>query len=139
MGLGEAAEGACRAGALGLHRSMPPLNLEYLIQRMPLPPFPEGRYFALTHLTRLTQRREEGRALLARALSGRLAAAAPDVLRVAVEAGDPVGRLLAERWAVEGREDLAEPLAELCESESYRASLPLRELALVTAAGSGPL
>jgi tetratricopeptide (TPR) repeat protein len=93
----------------------------------------EHSHSALTLLTRLAQRGKKGRDLLAGALAGRLTTLASEVLRVATETGDPIGRLFSERWENEGDAELVESLAEQCENDKYRASLPLRELALVTA------
>ncbi len=85
---------------------------------------------ALTVLTRLAQRKPESANLLERALSGDLELLAEAAMDVAVETGDPIGRVLAK--SLSDRPDSA--LAKTIESKVPEQTVALRELAV--AAGS---
>ncbi len=83
----------------------------------------------LTQLTRLAQRRDQARAWLDQALLKNLDVVAPVALEVAVEIGDPLGRVLAGRVDDLSLE-LTLRLMSRCNDREHEASLPLRELAL---------
>jgi hypothetical protein len=87
---------------------------------------------ALTLLTRLAQRNENGRGLLEQALSGnRLATLAENALQVGSETGDPIGQVLADRLAQTPDTDLAVRIMGLCLRPELQGSIPLREIALI--------
>ncbi len=87
-----------------------------------------GRTTALTVLTRLARRRSEEERWLARAFEGHLEELAETALAVAVEVGDPVGRVLAGFVSgVSG--ELAKRLMDRCDQNDYAKSVPLREVA----------
>ncbi len=67
----------------------------------PLNAFSHGRTHALVVLTRLAQRRGDTR-LLDEAFAGRLEELAELAVNVAVEVGDPLGQVLAQRVAKKG-------------------------------------
>jgi tetratricopeptide (TPR) repeat protein len=88
----------------------------------------DGRSSLLTVLTRLARRRPEEERWLRQAFEGHVEELAEPALAVAVEFGDPVGRLLAD-FVSEVSGELAERLMDRCDAEDYRLSLPLREVA----------
>jgi tetratricopeptide (TPR) repeat protein len=93
---------------------------------------PEEGYSTLTVLTRLTRRRPELGNWLGTALRGRLESLAELALKVAVETGDPIGLALVKEIEERGSIDAVLRLQKLCDEESYRYSVPLREVAYVT-------
>ena len=84
----------------------------------------------LTVLDRLASRRPGGALRLEQAFSGRLERLATVALDVAVETGDPIGRILADQLATSECSELTLHLVELFESDTYQFSVPLREAAL---------
>jgi hypothetical protein len=87
---------------------------------------------ALTLLTRLAQRNENGRRLLEQALAGdRLVTLADKALQVGTETGDPIGQVLADRLAQTSDTDLAVQIMGLCLRPELQGSIPLREIALI--------
>ncbi len=86
---------------------------------------------ALTRLTRIAQKKEPGQRFLLQAVAGRVDRLAGVAFEVAVETGDPLGRLLAQRLEHEGDADLVGELAERIDQSDHVESVPLRELALV--------
>jgi hypothetical protein len=82
-------------------------------------------------LTRLAQRHPEAREWLAGALNGRLPRLARIAVEVAVETGDPIGRVLALEVKKGCPPDLILNLLRLCQSPEYWGSIPLLELSLV--------
>ncbi len=95
--------------------------------------FRESHRSALTHLARLAHRRPERRQLLVQAFEGRLDELAKPAADVAVETGDPIGKVLAERLAQEGSVEIAERLVrEWDEEKRYDLTLPLREASIAT-------
>ncbi len=96
-------------------------------EQTPLPS--QSLYSSLTRLTRLAQRREEALAWLDQALLRNLDALAPVALEVAVETGDPIGRVLAGR-VDDLTFELTLRLMSRCNDNEHEASLPLSEVAL---------
>ncbi|MCP4594793.1 MAG: hypothetical protein GY842_29020 [bacterium] len=91
-------------------------------------------YHALTNLTRLARRRQRALHWLEQALAGpRLQQCAELALEVAVETGDPIGRVLAEQLREHRVPVLAARLLERCDREDARFSVPLTEVAVVAA------
>jgi tetratricopeptide (TPR) repeat protein len=88
----------------------------------------DGRASLLTVLTRLALRRPEEERWLRQAFEGHVEELAEPALAVAVEFGDPVGRVLAD-FVSEVSGELAERLMDRCDAEDYQLSLPLREVA----------
>ena len=88
----------------------------------------DGRASVLTVLTRLAGRRPEEERWLRRAFEVDVEELAEIALTVAVEIGDPVGRVLADSVGVASGE-LAKGLMDRCNREDYRMSVPLREVA----------
>ena len=86
---------------------------------------------ALTQLTRLAQRRPDTAGMLEKALAGRLQGVSQDALWVAVETGDPIGRVLAWQLEAHATPDLLETIVGQCDRLRFRSSVPLREVALV--------
>jgi len=84
---------------------------------------------ALTWLTRLAQRRPDQEDLLRSALDGRWSSLAEVALEVATETGDPLGLVLAQNVSL-WPDDLVERTLLRCDTERYRDSVPVRELAL---------
>ena len=84
---------------------------------------------ALTHLTRLAQRRSSAESILKKTLAERGNALAEIVLEVAVETGDPIGRLFAEQVATMP-DSLVDRLSRKLEELPYREVVPLWELVL---------
>src|SRR5262245_26934665 len=66
-----------------------------------------------TYLTRLARRRPECRTLIKDALRGRLDMYAEVVMAVAVESGDPIGRVLAEALSEKPNARRAQRLAKV--------------------------
>jgi tetratricopeptide (TPR) repeat protein len=91
----------------------------------------EGRAHAVTLLTRLVRRREESKPLLDAMLTGRLADLIDPALEVATETGQPLGTALAECFAREGSDELAEWLALRLAQNPYAGVWPLHDLALL--------
>ncbi len=87
-----------------------------------------GRAEALALLTRLARRRPEEERWLARAFEEHLEELAEPALAVAVEIGDPVGRVLAG-FVGEAPGELAKRLMKRCDADDYSKSVPLREIA----------
>jgi tetratricopeptide (TPR) repeat protein len=85
---------------------------------------------ALTILTRLAQRRHTGE-WLRKSLDERLESLAPIALEVAVETGDPIGRILAEELERSGGFGTFIQLYLLCSNEKFRDSLTLHEVTRV--------
>jgi tetratricopeptide (TPR) repeat protein len=93
--------------------------------------FPEhSQIHALTLTTRLAQRRDSGKALLTAMLTGRLSDLVDPALEVAAETGQPIGTVLAQCFAKEGTDELAEWLALKLIENPYRNVWPLHEIAL---------
>ncbi len=90
---------------------------------------PQSGTSLLTQLTRLAQRRDQALTWLDQALLRNLDLLAPVVLEVAVETGDPIGRVLAGRVDDLSLE-LTLRLMSRCNDSENEASLPLREVAL---------
>jgi tetratricopeptide (TPR) repeat protein len=88
----------------------------------------DGRASLLTVLTRLARRRPDEGRWLRRAFEGHVEDLAEPALAVAVEFGDPVGRVLAD-FVSEVSGELAERLMDRCDRKDYQLSLPLREVA----------
>src|SRR5829696_5634599 len=84
---------------------------------------------ALSCITRLAQRQESARKWLGLALERRLDTLALVALDVAVETGDPIGQILAQKIQTASI-DLARRLYVKCYDGHYRHSLLLREVAL---------
>lgn len=84
----------------------------------------------LTRLTRLAQRRPGQVELLRSALTGRSALLWRAAFEVALELGDPIGRLLAERIESELSLPQVEALLDRCDAAEISQSLPLLELAV---------
>lgn len=82
---------------------------------------------ALTVLTRLASRRPQEERKLRAALAGRLDSLAPQALNVAMETGDPIGRVLAETFETRGYDELSRSIEEQVPFETTA----LRELGLV--------
>ncbi len=88
----------------------------------------DGRASTLTVLTRLAGRRPKEEQWLRRAFEGHVEELAETALAVAVEIGDPVGRVLADYvGGVSG--ELAQRLMARCDGKDYQLSVPLREVA----------
>jgi len=91
----------------------------------------ESRRIALTNLVRLAHRRPEQGQLLGQAFDGRLDELAKPAADVAVETGDPIGKVLAERLEREGSVELAERLVRAWEKEKrYDLAVTLREASI---------
>ncbi len=82
----------------------------------------------LTALARLARWRPEEERWLVRAFEGHLEELAEMALAVAVEVGEPVGRVLA-RFIGGASEELARRLMDRCDRNDYQRSVPLREVA----------
>ncbi|HEV8579755.1 MAG TPA: tetratricopeptide repeat protein [Thermoanaerobaculia bacterium] len=93
---------------------------------------PKEAYSTLTVLTRIARRRPDIQHLVGIALHGRLEQLGELALNVAVETRDPIGVELAKELQASGSPELVARLQEQCDSERYRASVPLREVAQVT-------
>lgn len=87
---------------------------------------------ALTVLTRLAGRRPEETWKLEKALSGRAERLAPDILAVAKETGDPIGKVFNEILERSPRPDLAASLLD----DIPKDTIALRELAVTVATQS---
>ncbi|MEM9899164.1 MAG: tetratricopeptide repeat protein [Pseudomonadota bacterium] len=87
---------------------------------------------ALTVLTRLAGRRPEETWKLEKALSGRAERLAPDILAVAKETGDPIGKVFNEVLERSPRPDLAASLLD----DIPKDTIALRELAVTVATQS---
>jgi tetratricopeptide (TPR) repeat protein len=85
---------------------------------------------ALTILTRLAQRRHMGE-WLRKSLNERLESLAPIALEVAVETGDPIGKILAEELERSGDFRISLQLYLLSSNEKFRDSLTLHEVTRV--------
>ncbi len=90
----------------------------------------KGAKQALTLLTRLAQRLPEGEHRLRQVLEDRLDDLAGPALEVAVETGDPIGKVLAEVLSRLARPSLIEGLAKQLMDGALDAAIPLREVAL---------
>ena len=88
----------------------------------------DGRASALTVLTRLARRRPAEGRWLTQAFEGHVEELAEIALTVAVDIGDPVGRVLAECMGG-ASEELAKRLMDRCDREDYQLSVSLREIA----------
>ncbi|MCP4661442.1 MAG: hypothetical protein GY856_39060, partial [bacterium] len=84
----------------------------------------------LTRLTRLAGRREETTEWLAAAFERHPEELALVALDVAVETGDPIGRVLARLVETKATFELARTLDLRLEEESYNSSVPLWEVSL---------
>lgn len=84
----------------------------------------------LTVLNRLANRKPRKAAQLERALRGRLDTLASTALEVAVETGDPIGRMMAKKVRDGMSHETVRVLVDKIGSEVYRSSVPLRELGL---------
>jgi hypothetical protein len=83
----------------------------------------------LTTLTRLASHKPDQAKWLDQTFRGRLEELADPALEVAVETGDPIGQVLAERVAKGGSPVLAKKLMDRCDSELMTESVTLREVA----------
>ena len=92
--------------------------------------FSDAGYQTLTRLTRLAQRQENADRGLVQTFRGRLAQLAEPALDVAVETGDPMGRVLAGKIEKSCPSELALELMTRSHQPEYRRSVPLRETAL---------
>lgn len=81
-----------------------------------------GRASALTVLTRLAGRRPEEERWLERAFEGHVEELAEPALAVAVEVGDPVGRVLAG-FVGGASAELAERLMNRCDADDFKKSV----------------
>ena len=90
--------------------------------------------FTLTILTRLAARRPAAAAELRKALDGRLGRLLGTAVEVAVETGDPLGRVAAELVARQASEAMLVQLVESLDDVGRQQSVPLRELALAATA-----
>ncbi len=88
----------------------------------------DGRAAALTVLTRLASRRPEEERWLAQAFERHVEELTESALTVAVEVGDPIGRVLAGFVGGASRE-FAKRLMDRCDGKDYQLSVPLREVA----------
>jgi tetratricopeptide (TPR) repeat protein len=86
--------------------------------------------YALTVTTRIAQRSPEEKTVLAKALEGRLSHLVDAALAVAVETGEPMGAALAECFAEEGSDELAERLSRRLSESPYFHAWPLHPLGL---------
>jgi len=84
----------------------------------------------LAVLTGLAKRRPAGEALLRQVLAGHLADLLERVIAVAIAAGDPLGKIFAQRLEREGEADLCERVLALLADPGYWQSVPLQEVAL---------
>jgi tetratricopeptide (TPR) repeat protein len=83
----------------------------------------------LTYLTRLSQRNPRNRAWLEQALTGRLAEVADAALDIAIETGDPLGRVLEEQVERSRDIEVLDRLSARCGEGATLYSVPLQELA----------
>jgi len=90
-----------------------------------------ARRNVLTVLTRLAQGQPSESRWLRAALQFDLEGLAELAFDAAVAAGDPIGRVLAEVIESTGSTQLAERLADRCDTEALWQSVPVRELAAV--------
>ncbi len=84
---------------------------------------------ALTVLNRLAGRKLDQMSRLEEALRGRLEELAAVALDVAVETGDPIGRVLANQIELSSSFELVNHVLEICDEGAYQSSTPLREVA----------
>lgn len=91
---------------------------------------------ALTVLTRMAARKSEQAAHLACAFEGRLEQLAEPALEVAVETGDPIGKVLALKVEDGCNPKLALRLLRLCQKDFFDSSVPLREVAVAATQNS---
>src|SRR5262245_15273367 len=84
----------------------------------------------LTVLNRLAHRKPQRAVRLEKALQGRLDKLADTALEVAVETGDPIGRVMARKVREGVSQDTVRILLDQLGNEVYRNSVPLRELGL---------
>ncbi len=89
---------------------------------------------ALTKLSFLAQRRPKNEHLLDEVLSGRLDKLGEVALDVAVETGDPLGKVLARRLETEGTIELMHRLVERLSRDPYASVLTLRDVSVVALA-----
>ncbi len=80
----------------------------------------------LTTLTRLARRQNGARQWLSEALEGRLDELAVVAVDVAIETGEPMGRVLAEGLRAQGTDELAEKLVDRFDEFEIEGSVPLR-------------
>ena len=83
----------------------------------------------LTSLNRLASRRPQSENLLRELFDGRVEELALAALEVAVESGDPIGRILAD-YVEEMSSELRRAVMEWSNAGANRFSVPLREVAL---------
>lgn len=86
---------------------------------------------ALTVLNRLAAREPGQERRLAQAFQSRLDSLAELAMDIAIETGDPIGRILAREVDNRRSVELAALLMKRCEADHYCISIPLRELCLV--------
>ncbi len=86
----------------------------------------------LTRLTRLARRRGHAFGWLEIALGPRLEEFADVAVEVAIETGDPIGRVLARVLPGRATDELIRRLVEKCGDPRYRPAVPLSEVALVS-------
>jgi hypothetical protein len=84
-----------------------------------------------TLLTRLASRKPEVACWLGKVLQDRLESVDEVALNVAIETGDPMGRLLAAVVEEQGSSELVRRLETRCAEDDYNTSIPLREISLV--------
>ncbi len=86
---------------------------------------------ALTRLTRLARERgKDGERWLERTIAAQLRQLAEPALAVAVETGEPIGRVLARAVAARATPALAAQLMARCDQTILDEAVPLREVAL---------
>lgn len=96
----------------------------------PIPQIFNEPNYTLTYLTRIAQR-QKTTTWLSQALARDLERLADPASDVAVETGDPIGKVLAERLTQEGSVELAERLVQAWEQEKrYDLAVPLREASI---------
>lgn len=91
-----------------------------------------GLRHSLTCLTRLGRRRPDAESRLEGAMAGRLEVTAPTAVEVAIETGDPIGRVLAGLLAADPPAGVIESLSDRFDELGLEGVMPLRELILVT-------
>ena len=94
-----------------------------------------ARAQTLTVLNRLAARSPSESQWLRAAFESHLDTLADPALDVAVAAGDPIGKILADVLQSAGNVELAERLMDRCDTHALARSVPLRELAAVATQG----
>ena len=85
-------------------------------------------YSTLTLLTRIARRQADAQRWLTKALGGRLEELAVVAVEVAIETGDPMGRILAARLRRQATDGLVEKLLNRFDDFEIEGSVPLREV-----------